>query len=94
MRKGGQHELSPHNAHLVTSTLFLQKLVLTQGRSVVSFPVWLRAWGRSFASRLLLLYTYLAESPAAHDHAPATTLLPIADMVSDSREHRHKWKRG
>jgi hypothetical protein len=63
------------SAHLVTSAIFLPKLVLNEdGSSSVS--------GLSFASRLLLLQTYLAVAAAwyimrGNDHA-----LPIGDFYA------------
>jgi len=56
-RSGGQHQLSPHSAHLVTSAVFLPKLVLKDEPSSLygSGPP-----GLSFTSSLLLLLMYLA----------------------------------
>ncbi|KAH8985107.1 hypothetical protein EDB92DRAFT_1884288 [Lactarius akahatsu] len=63
------------NAHLVTSALFLPKLILKEESSGSSTP------GLSFASRLLLLQTYLAVSAAWYVRRGCHAL-PIADFYA------------
>ncbi|KAH8989304.1 hypothetical protein EDB83DRAFT_2481591 [Lactarius deliciosus] len=63
------------NAHLVTSALFLPKLIVKEKSSGSSTP------GLSFASRLLLLQTYLAVSAAWYVRRGCHAL-PIADFYA------------
>jgi hypothetical protein len=69
------------SAHLVTSALFLPKLVLNEGgsSSISDSP---RKPGLSFTSRLLLLQTYLAVSTAFCIMRGSTRVLPIADFYA------------
>ncbi|KAH8984551.1 hypothetical protein EDB86DRAFT_3084442 [Lactarius hatsudake] len=63
------------NAHLVTSALFLPKLILKEESSGSSTP------GLSFASRLLLLQSYLAVSAAWYVRRGCHAV-PIADFYA------------
>lgn len=78
--------LFPLSAHLVTSALFLPKLVLNEGESssVSNLP---HAPGLSFASRLLLLQTYLAVSTAWYVMRGNNHALPIADFYAATDAH-------
>lgn len=84
--RGLTRALFPLSAHLVTSALFLPKLILNESESssVSDSP---HTPGLSFASRLLLLQTYLAVSTAWHVMRGNSRALPIADFYAATDAH-------